>query len=253
MIPISEDIVAEYADFVNKPIPMMRDYTSKGCAMAAAVWNSMDGTWAQRAARFYDQFDKLYIYDHLVAHVNYEFTRKWIEKYLRPELEASGKALKIADVGGGIGIHRLWMASQGHYVDHIDMPGRQSEFADWRSRQYRKEYGITGNGVEAFGSWNFISLDTWKDNSFTGYDVIFSYATLEHFGVDEISYAMRGWKQRTRVGVQAKQIHWIDPHCGDSHPMHRGNGRQEAIGAMWNWKYHQPAEHIAPQVWVRRD
>ena len=237
-LPISTDIVAEYAEFTGKPLDLMRHYTEKGCKLAAACWNSMDGTFAEKAQRFYSEYDKLYIYDHLLAHVNYQFTVNWVEKFLRPHLTKPG--MRIVDVGGGIGVHSQWLASEGHYVDHVDIPGRQSEFAIWRWNKMTRKTD----------HWNFKPLDSWTD---TPYDIIFSYATLEHFPVDELTAAVHAWKKRTVPGVGAKQIHWVDPHCGESHPMHRGNGRQEAAAALWNWEYQQPAEHIAPQVWTRRD
>lgn len=241
---VSWDISKDFAEFSGIPEDEVREKAARGVELAAKAWNSLPaGPFHRKAERFYQEMDEVYIYDHLLAHLNHPFTREWYRRHLEPKIE--GKA--ILDFGAGIGVFAIQMAMDGADVTYYDLPGIHRDFAVWRLGHVELHLGAIK------GSLRFADTARDPDEPFDRlYDVVFSYATLEHLYDAELSRALKAMDSCLAAG--GLMIHFVDPHADRGHPMHRPRIIRAVRSLVGRKGYEVLAKPAAPApgVWRKK-
>lgn len=235
MDTISWDICADYANFSGEPVDQVREKAARGAQLAANAWNSLrQKTFKAKADRFYVQKDHVYIYDHLLAHLNHQFIREWYQRHLAPLV--AGK--RVLDFGAGIGVFAIQMAMDGAQVIYHDVCGVHRDFAAWRRAHVQHLIGPLQ------GSLRFVN-DPFDQE----YDLVFSYATLEHLEGANLSQVLA--KMNRGLAAGGLMMHFIDPHAGKAHPMHRRGTIEQVTNLCEKFGYElvRAPEAPLPGVW----
>ncbi|MDD5775223.1 MAG: methyltransferase domain-containing protein [Candidatus Omnitrophica bacterium] len=212
-------VLQDFSEFSGIPLSTIRARIKKFPSLMNREWDRIPSNDHTHKAREFYSGSEYYIYDLLSYNPGKE---KLIAKLNRfnPEIiklvrEHPGK--EFLEFGGGTGLFCEIACEFGKHVTYLDVPGKISDFAQWRFNKY---------GIRA----DIIIVDPVMPLELNGqYDIIFTDAALEHV-VDPVQVAGELSSHVRDNGLLVLLIDLSGP--SDKFHMHRACDIQAIHGAV---------------------
>ena len=197
-------VITDYCEFSGLKEEIVKSKIEASFEFSANEWEkNVSGNNSQQIHRFYAASD--YVCEVLFAYLHPETfykkgTMKDILKFVKT---SSGK--NVMEFGGGTGqLCLLMYFNTDKKITYVDLPGRISEFAQWRFKKYNADISIIYSDVEE------LNLPKCE------YDILVSDAVLEH--VPNLEQTMKALTESMRQNSKFYLL--FDTEYSDRFPMH---------------------------------